>query len=180
MLQSLLTDEQIASAPILILGNKIDLPGAASEDEIRHLFGLHSLTTGKVNSRPNFSVYLLWPPCIADADIIFLSCGFFFFLLFFLAYSQPWQIACLPYFHTWCGLSANLECMSEMCCMWLTEIQDAKKCHYWWSFGSDIAIFVLKRDVKLQLTNCWWNYWKKRNGHFWDALYMVCHNYRNP
>lgn len=46
-LHSLLTDEQIASAPILILGNKIDLPGAASEDEIRHLFGLHSLTTGK-------------------------------------------------------------------------------------------------------------------------------------
>jgi len=51
MMQSLLTDEQIASAPILILGNKIDLPGAASEDEIRHLFGLHSLTTGKVLSR---------------------------------------------------------------------------------------------------------------------------------
>jgi len=48
MVQSLLTDEQIASAPILILGNKIDLPGAASEDEIRHLFGLHTLTTGKV------------------------------------------------------------------------------------------------------------------------------------
>ena len=48
MMQSLLTDEQIASAPILILGNKIDLPGAASEDEIRHLFGLHTLTTGKV------------------------------------------------------------------------------------------------------------------------------------
>jgi len=48
LIQSLLTDEQIAAAPILILGNKIDLPGAASEDEIRHLFGLHSLTTGKV------------------------------------------------------------------------------------------------------------------------------------
>jgi len=29
----------------------------------------------------------LWPPCIADADIIFLSCSFFFFfyLLFFFA-----------------------------------------------------------------------------------------------
>jgi len=26
----------------------------------------------------------LWPPCIADADIIFSSCGFFF-LLYFLA-----------------------------------------------------------------------------------------------
>jgi len=26
------------------------------------------------------------------------------------------QIGCLPYFHAWCGLSANLECRSEMCC----------------------------------------------------------------
>jgi len=25
------------------------------------------------------------------------------------------------YFHTWCGLSANLECMSEMCCARLTD-----------------------------------------------------------
>jgi GTP-binding protein SAR1 len=46
-LHSLINDEQIASAPILILGNKIDIPGAASEDEIRHFFGLHGLTTGK-------------------------------------------------------------------------------------------------------------------------------------
>ena len=29
-------------------------------------------------------LYLLWPPCVADADIIFLPCGFFFFYLFFL------------------------------------------------------------------------------------------------
>ena len=48
-LQSLLTDEQIASAPVLVLGNKIDVAGAASEDELRHLFGLHGQTTGKVN-----------------------------------------------------------------------------------------------------------------------------------
>ena len=41
----------------------------------------------------------LWPPCVADANIIFLSCGFSFYL-FFLAYSQPSQIGCLPYFHT--------------------------------------------------------------------------------
>ena len=26
---------------------------------------------------------LLWPPRVADADIIFLPCGFFFFLLSF-------------------------------------------------------------------------------------------------
>jgi len=27
------------------------------------------------------SVASLWPPCIADADIIFLSCFFFFFMV---------------------------------------------------------------------------------------------------
>jgi len=61
----------------------------------------------------------LWPPCVANADIMFLPCGFFllsFSLLFFLAWSQRSQTGCLPYFYTWCGLSANLECRSEMCC----------------------------------------------------------------
>ena len=48
LLQSLLSDEQIAMAPILVLGNKIDKPGAASEEEIRHVLGLHGQTTGKV------------------------------------------------------------------------------------------------------------------------------------
>jgi len=44
--------------------------------------------------------------------------------LFFLAYCQPSQIGCLPYFYTWCVHSANLECRSEMCCTYLTE--------WWW------------------------------------------------
>jgi len=44
---------------------------------------------------------------------MFSSCGFFF-LSFFLAYSHRSHIGCLPYFHTWCGLSANLECMWNM------------------------------------------------------------------
>jgi len=52
--------------------------------------------------------------------ILFWSCGFFF-LSFFLAYSQWSEIGCLPYFHTRCGLSENLECMSEMCCKRLAE-----------------------------------------------------------
>jgi len=29
--------------------------------------------------------------------------------------------------YTWCGLSANLECMFEMCCMWLTGNAGPKK-----------------------------------------------------
>ena len=45
---SLLADEQLASAPILVLGNKIDKAEAVSEDQIRQLFGLYGLTTGKV------------------------------------------------------------------------------------------------------------------------------------
>jgi len=70
---------------------------------------------------------ILWPPCVADADIIFSSCGFFFFLSsFFLASSQRSQSGCLPYFHTWCGLSANFKCRSEVCCTRLAEIEDAK------------------------------------------------------
>jgi GTP-binding protein SAR1 len=55
-LDSLLGDEQIATAPVLILGNKIDLAGACSEDEIRYMFGLNSLTTGQgVKSRNELS-----------------------------------------------------------------------------------------------------------------------------
>ena len=47
-LDSLLTDEALSNCPVLILGNKIDKPGAASEDELRNYFGLYQLTTGKV------------------------------------------------------------------------------------------------------------------------------------
>jgi len=67
-------------------------------------------------------VCLLWLPCIADVDVIYLSCGFFFYILsFFLTNSEPSQTGCLPYFYTWCGLSANLGCRSQTCCMRLAE-----------------------------------------------------------
>jgi len=46
-LDSLLADEQLSNCPILILGNKIDRVGAASEDELRGVFELYSKTTGK-------------------------------------------------------------------------------------------------------------------------------------
>ena len=46
----LLTDDQLSNCPIAILGNKIDDPGAASEDEVRHVFGLYGQTTGKGNT----------------------------------------------------------------------------------------------------------------------------------
>ena len=43
-------------------------------------------------------------------------CGHYIFALWFLSY-----------FHTWCGLSANLECMFEICCMWLAGNAGPKK-----------------------------------------------------
>ena len=46
-LAGILDDEQVADVPILILGNKIDISGAASEEEVRKVFALQGITTGK-------------------------------------------------------------------------------------------------------------------------------------
>jgi GTP-binding protein SAR1 len=46
-LDALLSDESLANVPFLILGNKIDIPYAASEDELRYDLGLNNFTTGK-------------------------------------------------------------------------------------------------------------------------------------
>ena len=46
-LDALLSDESLATVPFLILGNKIDIPHAASEDELRYCMGLTNFTTGK-------------------------------------------------------------------------------------------------------------------------------------
>ncbi|KAL0797542.1 hypothetical protein Bca101_052716 [Brassica carinata] len=48
-LDALLSDEALANVPFLILGNKIDIPYAASEDELRYHLGLTNFTTGKSN-----------------------------------------------------------------------------------------------------------------------------------
>ena len=46
-LDGLLSSEDLGEVPFLILGNKIDLGRAASEDELRIQLGLHNNTTGK-------------------------------------------------------------------------------------------------------------------------------------
>ena len=84
-------------------------------------------TAGKLLRRR--AIVLLWPPCVADADI-FSSRSFFLVSVFFF-FSSPnlsgRSIGCLPYLHTWCGLSANLGCRSETCCTRLAGNAGRKK-----------------------------------------------------
>jgi len=40
VLDSLLASDELANVPFLVLGNKIDMPQAASEDELRYAFGM--------------------------------------------------------------------------------------------------------------------------------------------
>jgi len=94
----------------------------------------------------NMYVFLLWLPCVADAYIIFLSC-FFFFSIFHCLISVS-QIGYLPYFYTWCGCSANLECMSEMCCKRLAGNAGPKKPHKIHHLGT---IAQLCRTISSQL-----------------------------
>ena len=46
-LDGLLADDSLGDVPFLVLGNKIDLPNACSEDDLRHYLGLTGMTTGK-------------------------------------------------------------------------------------------------------------------------------------
>ena len=74
------------------------------------IYYLHSVIMAALWNRGGHYILVLW-----------------FLLSFSLAYFQLSQIGCLPYFHTWCGLIANLECRSEMCCTQLTENTGRKK-----------------------------------------------------
>jgi len=68
--------------------------------------------------------------------------------IFSLDYSQPSQIGCLPYFHTWCGLNANLGCRCETCCTRLAENTGRKKSSKIRHLG---PIAQLCRTISLQL-----------------------------
>lgn len=66
-LDSLLSIEELSKVPFLILGNKIDAPGAVSEEDLRHYLGLFQ-TTGKVCSRIHELNLSGWRDC-AEIDV---------------------------------------------------------------------------------------------------------------
>ena len=74
-----------------------------------------------------FRLSSLWPHNVFMRTLYFRpvvsSSSFYLFRRLFSAVAD----SMLPYFHTWCRLSANLECRSEMCCTRLTENTGRKK-----------------------------------------------------
>jgi len=95
----------------------------------------------------------LWSPYGIGQTIIFLSCGFFLLMatlcnrgplyfcpvvtIFLSFFSSPnlsgrrLDVYHTSTVHTWCDLSANLECMSEMCGTWLAANTGRKKSPFW-------------------------------------------------
>jgi len=89
-------------------------------------------TEAYVVTLPMLVVLIFMVTYVIGQTIIFLPVISIFFLSsFFPRLISASVIGCLPYFHTWCGISANLECMSEMCCTRLAENTGRKKSPFW-------------------------------------------------
>jgi len=100
----------------LVQGSRVSVFGA-------RYVGLSRIIAARTSS--------LWPPYGIGQAIIFLPFDLYLLLLsFFLAQYQRSGIGCLPYFNTWRGLSANLECMSEMCSTRLSKNTRRKKSQF--------------------------------------------------
>jgi len=68
---------------------------------------------------------LSWPPYVIGGSLYFCPVvTIFLFLSIF--FSSP-NLSGRRFFHIWCGLNANLECMSEMCGKRLAENTGRKK-----------------------------------------------------
>jgi len=70
-----------------------------------------------------FIMVALWNRADHYIFILFSSCGFFLSSSFFpriISAAAHWMS--IPYFDTWCGPSANLECRSETCSALLAVI----------------------------------------------------------
>jgi len=63
------------------------------------------------------------------------------------------HLGCLPYLHTWCGISANLGCRSETCCTRLagnTGRTKSIKIAIWAPLHNFVGIYLRKRGMYRQ------------------------------
>jgi len=105
-------------------------------------------------------------------------CGHYIFILWFLlSSSQQSQIGCLPYFYTWCGLSANLGCRSETCCTRLDENTGRKKSPKIGTiFATKALSTIRKKLVKHQyLPHMSLQYGELRPTSAWDLFASLGH-----
>jgi len=84
------------------------------------------------------------------ADHYIFALWFLLVSFFFSSPNQPLQIGCLPYFHTWFGLTASLRCRSETCSMRLAENTGRKRVAENHHLGT---IAQLCRAISSQLRN---------------------------
>jgi len=98
--------------------------------------------------------------------------GNYIFVLWFLLllssfFSSPNLSGCsLPYFDTWCGLSVNLECMSEMCCTRLAGNARRKK----------IAIWAPSHNFVGPYLRNWGMYWQSEKNLLSSNISSTCPN----
>jgi len=74
--------------------------------------------------------------------------SFFLFLSFSLVSSQPSQIGFLPYFHTWCGLSANFRMQvwnMLHAVRWNTGCKESQSAHHRTTLSGYINAFIDNR-----------------------------------
>merc|ERR1711957_1011894 len=79
-LAQLLNEQALANVPFVVLGNKIDIPPAASEDELRRDLGLQGHVTFGKDTKPGSSgvrpVELFMVVWLSEWDMPRLSSGF--------------------------------------------------------------------------------------------------------
>jgi len=100
-------------------------------------------------NRAGHYIFALW----------FLSSIYLSFYPFFPRLISAAKIGCLPYFYTWRGPSANLECRSQMCCLRLAANTGRKKSrqkspsgHHGTTFSG--YIFATKARIDSRKKNC--------------------------
>jgi len=119
-------------------------------------------------------------------------CGHYIFALWFLSFYlffiprlisavADWMSTIL---HTWCGLTANLECMSEMCCTWLARNIGHKKspsAHHRTTLSGHIFITKARIDNRKKLAEQQYlphmclQYGELRPTDGWDLLASLGH-----